>query len=256
MLRSFKDILGSVLHAENGRIGHTDDLLFDDEKWVVRYVVVRTGGLLHRKRVLISPLGVAKAEWEKHAIHLHLTREQIEASPDVDTDKPVFRQMEARYFDYYGWPYYWTEIGIWGIDPRSPMIIPDQPAFQEALAEKDKSSSGNPHLRSCREVSGYAVDAEDSRFGHVDDFLFEEGTWVIRYLLVEAKGFFPSAPLLVAPKWVRRIDWISRSVQVDLSIKAIRESPKLKPNVPIARSYEAELHEHYDRPKYWEDRNS
>ncbi len=59
MLQSFKKILNSSLHAKDGKIGHLDDLLFDDMTWTIRYLVVRTGGLLKRERVLISPLGVA-----------------------------------------------------------------------------------------------------------------------------------------------------------------------------------------------------
>lgn len=44
MLRSFKAIIGSAIHAQDGKIGHSDDLLFDDERWTIRYLVVRTGG--------------------------------------------------------------------------------------------------------------------------------------------------------------------------------------------------------------------
>lgn len=117
MLHSSKRTLNSTLHATDGKIGYIDDLLFDDQTWVVRYIVVRTGGLLNRHRVLISPLGVARVDWENQSLNLGLTRQQIEESPDVDTDQPLFRQMEKRYFDYYNWPYYWTEMSVWGIDP-------------------------------------------------------------------------------------------------------------------------------------------
>lgn len=122
MLHSFKRILNTSLHAKDGKIGHLDDLLFDDRLWIVRYVVVRTGGFLNRHRVLISPLGVAQVEWDNQAVRLNLTRQQIEESPDVDTDQPLFRQMEKRYFDYYSWPYYWSEMSIWGIDPRNTIM--------------------------------------------------------------------------------------------------------------------------------------
>ena len=236
-------MIGSALHALDGNIGHADDLLFDDKTWTLRYVVVKTGGLLNRKRVLISPLGVAKVEWANHALDLNLTQSQIEASPDVDTDKPVFREMESRYFDYFGWPYYWTDASIWGIDSRNPLIAGNRTS--------DRSTETDSHLRSCRAVSGYAVEAEDTRFGHVEDFLFEEGTWTIRYLLVDTKNWLPSKPVLISPKWVHSIDWNGQSIRVDLTKKAIEESPRLEPASPLKRSYEEKLHHHYHRPQYW-----
>ena len=252
MLRRFKDILGSSLHAKDGKIGHADDILFDDDKWTVRYVVAKTGGLLNRKRVLISPLGVAHVEWENHALKLRLTRKQIERSPEVDTDEPVFRKMEASYFNHYGWPYYWTGLSIWGIDPTSPLIIENQPTLFEADRARVKSAHGDPHLRSCRAVTGYAIEAEDSRFGHVEDFLFEDRTWIIRYLVVDIKTWWPSRSVLVAPEWVDSIDWRGGAIRVDLTRKAIEASPVLEQGVPVDRAYEDLLHRHYQRKNYWD----
>ena len=35
------------------------------------------------------------------------------ASPDVDTNLPVFkRQWEKDYYDHHGWPYYWAGMGL------------------------------------------------------------------------------------------------------------------------------------------------
>jgi hypothetical protein len=245
MLRSFKDILGSVLDAQDGQIGHSDDFLFDDVQCTVRYLVVKTGGLLGRKRVLISPLGVAHADWEKRSLRLRLTRQQIEESPDVDTDQPVFRKMETLTLDHYGWPYYWTDTSIWGVDPQSPLMIGDQPRL--------KSSEKDFHLWSCRKVTGYAVEAEDSGVGHVEDFLIEEGTWTIRYLVVDTKTWRPHRPVLISPQWVQSIDWSSRSIRIDLKKKEIQESPEFEKNTLVDRLYEDRLYQHYRRPSYWNE---
>lgn len=50
MLQSFKKVLNSALHARDGKIGQLDDLLFDDKTWVIRYIVVKTGGQTDQKK--------------------------------------------------------------------------------------------------------------------------------------------------------------------------------------------------------------
>ena len=55
MLRSVKQLYEAKLRASDGDIGHVKDFYFDDEKWVVRYVVVDTGRWILDRLVLISP---------------------------------------------------------------------------------------------------------------------------------------------------------------------------------------------------------
>ena len=46
MLRSMKDLEGYAIDAIDGTIGHVKDFYFDDEAWVIRYLVVDTGAWL------------------------------------------------------------------------------------------------------------------------------------------------------------------------------------------------------------------
>jgi hypothetical protein len=43
MLRSLKDLERYVVSATDGDIGSVVNFLLDDERWVVRYLVVETG---------------------------------------------------------------------------------------------------------------------------------------------------------------------------------------------------------------------
>ncbi|MEP7303296.1 MAG: PRC-barrel domain-containing protein [Caldimonas sp.] len=61
MLRSAKDLEGFAVGATDGVIGHVKDLNFDDEAWVVRYLVVDAGGWLSSRKVLISPIAIGAA---------------------------------------------------------------------------------------------------------------------------------------------------------------------------------------------------
>ena len=55
MLQSIKQLCGEKLGASDGDIGHVKDFYFDDQNWVVRYVVADTGNWLPGRQVLISP---------------------------------------------------------------------------------------------------------------------------------------------------------------------------------------------------------
>ncbi|MGZ3691943.1 MAG: hypothetical protein ACXVAX_10595 [Pseudobdellovibrio sp.] len=225
MLQNFKQILGSAIHAQDGKIGHLDDLLFDDESWAVRYLVIKTGGLLTRKRVLISPLGVAETDWEKSELKLNMTREKIEQSPNSDTEEPVFRQMEKKYFDYYQWPYYWDDVGIWGVNARK-LIDRDDIEKQDENKKTRDESKVDPHLRSCRIITKYAVEAGGERFGHLDDLIIDDHTWSLQSVIVDANTWWPDKPVILSTKLVKSVDWLSQSVILSITRRELETSPE------------------------------
>jgi len=74
MLRSLKDLEGYAVNATDGDIGHVADFLLDDERWIVRYLVVETGGFFSGRRVLITPISFRQVDWSTRSFHLALTR--------------------------------------------------------------------------------------------------------------------------------------------------------------------------------------
>ena len=60
MIRSVKDLEGFTIGATDGAIGKVTDFYFDDESWVIRYVVVDTSAWLGRE-VLLSPYSMGAA---------------------------------------------------------------------------------------------------------------------------------------------------------------------------------------------------
>jgi hypothetical protein len=97
-----------TIQATDGTIGHVDQILFDDQHWTIGYLVVDTGDWLSGRRVLISPIAMGETDWPDHRLHVKLTRQQVENSPEIDADRPVSRQQEMGYFQYYGRPGYWA----------------------------------------------------------------------------------------------------------------------------------------------------
>jgi hypothetical protein len=58
MLRGAKGLRGDALRARDGEVGRVDEILFDEEQWTVRYLVVDAGGWLHGRSVLIAPVAL------------------------------------------------------------------------------------------------------------------------------------------------------------------------------------------------------
>jgi hypothetical protein len=233
--------------AKDGKVGKVDDFLFDDTTWTIRYVVVDTGHWLPGRKVLLSPAAVEQSYWESQQFMVNLTRDQVRKSPDIYVDKPVSLQQQIQLHDYYAWPYYWTAEGFYSIHPPVPPAPDIGKSSQQGEAKKR-----DPHLRSTQEVIGYHIQATDDEIGHVEDFLVEDETWAIHYMVVDTRNWLPGRKVLVSPRWITQVSWVDEKVSVSLTKEAVKESPEYYPTEPVTREYEDRLYEHYKLPKYWE----
>ena len=249
MLRSLKDLEGYVVNATDGDLGSVVNFLLDDQRWVVRYLIVETGGFLGGRRVLISPISFRQAEWSTRRFHLALTMDKVRNSPSVDADKPVSRQHEIAYHGYYGYPYYWGFSGIWGMGAYPGLLAPA--SRDEAPAKQSDQASGDVHLRSAREVRGYHIQGSDEAIGQIDDFIVDDETWEIRYLVIDTSNWWFGKTVLVAPHWVSRISWQEGRVHVAMSRQKVKNSPEWNATAAINREYEERLYDYYGRPVYW-----
>lgn len=246
-LRSVNEILGYKLLAAEGGIGSCQDFLFDDEHWTVRFVVVDTGKWLPGKRVVVSPVFLDEPDWEGHRIPVALTRKEIEECPEADEHAPVSRQYEIEYYGYHGLPGYWWGGDVWGAY-GAPYLLRQG---KEVLADEPPVQKGDPHLRAITEVKNYRIETEDEDIGHVEDFILEIPTYVIRYLVVETRKWLPGKRVLLSPLWVDSIRYADSKVKVDLSAEQVKNSPEFDPTEPVNRKYEAKLYDYYGRPKWW-----
>jgi len=245
MLDKVKSLKGYKLHCLDGEIGKVEEFYFDDKHWTIRYLVVETGGWMTSREVLISPHALAEVNREEKYIAVDLTKKKIEQCPSLDRHKPVSRQYEEAYFQYYGWPPYWEGPFLWGAYP-----------FATRNHEKSKKTDQpkkrwDPHLRSSRDVTGHHVQAADGEVGHVADFIVDDETWTIRYLVVDTTNWGPGKQVLISPRWITKVDWADSKVFIDLTREAIQQSPEFSELSMLTRSYEVGLHEHLKRPTYW-----
>jgi hypothetical protein len=248
MLRSLKDLERYTVSATDGDVGNVENFLLDDESWVIRYLVASTGGFLDGREVLLSPLAIKQADWATHRFQLRLTQDRIRNSPGIDADQPVSRQHERDYFNYYGYPTYWGSSGIWGMAGAPSMIAP---GLLEQGQDHLVRESDDIHLRSFKEVCGYHIQGSDDVIGHVDDFIVDDETWAVRYLVIDTSNWWLGKKVLVSPLWADSISWEDKKVYLDRSRAEIKASPEWDPNACINRKYEANLYDYYGRPAYW-----
>lgn len=252
MLRSMQEIKGYRLLALDGEIGQIDDFYFDDEAWVVRYLVADLGGWLPGRRVLISPLALSRPDWEEQNVPVALTKKQIEQSPGIDLDKPVSRQQEIRLHEHYDWPAYWASGGLLG--HRAIAMYPEVLGETNEVGESTEEVAGtesedDPNLRSVSEVIGYAIQARDDEAGHLEDFIIDDGAWSIDYLIVDTRKWLPGKQIMLSPHWVERIDWTTAKIFFDLDQETIKNCPEYDPTEPVNQRLESVDFDYHGRPK-------
>ena len=214
MLQSMKQLYGSKLAALDGDMGHVKDFYFDDENWVVRYLVADTGSWLTGRLVLLTPHAFGTLDLADKTLHIKLLKKKIQDSPSIESHKPVSRQYEADYYAYYGWPTYWDGNAMWGIGGY-PVVLP--PSKKEMEIQKKYHHRDDKHLRSMQEVTGYNIQSVDGEIGHVSSFLVDDESWAIHELVIETGHWYSGKEILIPTGKVKRISYDEAKVFVSLT---------------------------------------
>jgi hypothetical protein len=237
MLHNTKDLEGFSVGATDGSIGKVKDFYFDDEAWVVRYLVVDTGKWLADRRVLIAWAALGEPNLVDEVIPAALTQSQVRQSPDIDTHKPISRQQEEKYLTYYGYANYWGGAGLLPGDLSPGLLMPAYPGIsapplanmeeRKAIRRKHDSAIGqgdadDPHLRSSSAVTGYHVHATDGDIGHVDGLLLDPHTWAIRFLIVNTSNWWVGHRVMIATRMVRDVSWANSKLSIALTRDAVK----------------------------------
>lgn len=241
------------INGLDGEVGHVDEVLFDDQHWTVRYLIVDTGNWLNSRKVLISPLSFGVPDWYEHTLNVNLTLKQVENSPDVDTDKPVSRQWEIQHNGYYGWPYYWGGMGTWGTYWYPGALLTHSVVEAEAADQKatdQKHANDDVHLRSTKAVTGYGITATDGHIGKIDNFMVDDKSWKVRYLAVDTRRWWPGKRVLLPPDWISSVNWPLDTVTVDVTREQIKCAPEWDGSEPVTSELEDRLNQYYSRPTH------
>jgi hypothetical protein len=105
--------------------------------------------------------------------------------------------------------------------------------------------------RSINKMIGYSIEAIDGPKGKVKDFLFDEESWITRYIEADFGGFFNKKKVLIPQKFLNKPDWDHKQFPIELTKDLIERCPDIDHERTVSREYENQLSKHYNYAAYW-----
>jgi sporulation protein YlmC with PRC-barrel domain len=106
-------------------------------------------------------------------------------------------------------------------------------------------------LWNASKLSGYAVEANDGLIGTVSDFLFEDRTWQVRWLVVETGNWFANNKVLLPLSTLGYPHQTQEKFSVSLTRQQVKDSPRINTDLPISREMESSIYDFYGWDPYW-----
>jgi sporulation protein YlmC with PRC-barrel domain len=239
MFRSVDSLKGYSLHATDGKIGTVRSLHFDDDSWQVRYLVVHIDSWLDDKDVLILPAAAYQIALAEHSINVNLSRKQIKEALPYSSDLPVSDQHELidkRNF-----------AALYLADPWSgsilPMWFPNTDNIKEIV-----EAVGDKDLRCTAVVDGYKVIDKDAKpAGKVKDFIIDDESWEIKFLVVDTNGIYPFGDVLLPSSHVNGFNTDGHLVSIDLNKTELEQCKKYDQYEAVNRDYVLKYYDYAGR---------
>jgi hypothetical protein len=242
MLRRVRQLERYRVLTRDGKRRRCRDFLFDDLDWTVRHVVTdrRGWGKDRERAVPVHVLGKPRGDLAR--LPINLTEHEIEECPPPDRNDARLqaRTAEAELHSRLqrsggdGRPLRRLQMGRIGLGAH--------PAETKS-AHPDQAGQ----LRSLRALAGYRIQATDGHVGRTHDFVIDELSWQVRFLVVKM-GVWPLArQVLVATEWILAINDGEARVHLDLRKEAMKNGPSWDQHTPVTPAVEAQLYDYYGR---------
>ena len=106
-------------------------------------------------------------------------------------------------------------------------------------------------LRNASVIRGYRIAATDGDIGTVSDFLFDDGTWSVRWLVVDTGNWLGGRKVLLPPLVLGDIDTATQEFAVSLTKQRVKDSPGIDTDRPVSRQMEKDVYHYYGWYPYW-----
>ncbi len=106
-------------------------------------------------------------------------------------------------------------------------------------------------LMSLQEINNCRIHATDGELGGVEDFLFDDDAWAVRYLCADTRKWLPGRKVLVAPVSVQNLDVAGKRVDVALTVEQVENSPPVAADAPVSRQMADAISRYYAWPVSW-----
>jgi len=102
-------------------------------------------------------------------------------------------------------------------------------------------------------IKGYTIAGSDGPLGTVSDFLFDDASWKMRWLVVDVGRWLSGRNVLIPVSALGRPDPASRQFFVKLTVQQIKVCPDIAQHLPVSRQAESDLYAYYGWEPYWAD---
>ena len=100
-------------------------------------------------------------------------------------------------------------------------------------------------------IRGYSIEASDGAIGTVDDFLFADDSWRIRWLVVDTGGWLSGRKVLLHPSALGQPDPGLRHFPVKLTKQQVKDSPDVFTHQSVSRRMESRMYDYYGWDPTW-----
>jgi hypothetical protein len=205
-----QQLIGLPVSAVNGLVGRLTDLCFDDERWVVRYLVVATAFTDQATMVALGTDDLADDQTKRTAGRLT------------------------------------SSVHAAGLSlPSSPLVSGLERAVFGLRGHHQDEPQETSHLQRCEEVRGYEVFAEDGYVGTVEGFLISDTSWTIEYVVVQASQRLVSHRIVVPTSWIKNVVREESRLSLGMSCGTVLSGPEFTDD--ITQAYETWLLAHLGR---------
>src|SRR5450631_240068 len=99
-------------------------------------------------------------------------------------------------------------------------------------------------------LKGYAIEASDGRLGTVSDFLFDDTSWLVRWLVVDTGNWLSGRKVLLPPSVLGILNPEAEQFSVHLTKQQVKDSPGVDTNLPVSRQSEGYVYDYYGWSPY------
>ena len=101
-------------------------------------------------------------------------------------------------------------------------------------------------------INGYAIAASDGNIGTVIDFLFDDTSWLVRWLVVDTGNWLSGRKVLLPSSALAHLDRETAECSIKLTMQQIKDSPLIDTERPVSRQMESAVYGYYDYNPYWD----
>ena len=94
-------------------------------------------------------------------------------------------------------------------------------------------------------LKGYSIEATDGILGTVKDFLFDDRTWMLKWLVADTGSWLSESKVLVHPSSIQQTDHDRNAIAVDMTKAQVRGSLAIGKDEPVSMQMETHLYDYY-----------